>query len=179
MGYNVRLRLGIESIFLMHQAATSCCMLALPASNPPCATLLKRPSVQPGFPVWERRCFLLLPVFVAYASEYVQYFALLLVYVQEFQFVKKLLMPAAMPKDMSWLSPKRRRTTGNLKTLPNGQVNSDATNGSAPPGSPVVVRPPSAHRPISQPVVSTVNNTGDGNLFYAYARKVNQAEGLL
>ena len=79
-----------------------------------------------------------------------------------------------MPKDnMSWLTPRRRRTTGNLKQVPNGQV-SAVVNGNAPL-SPVLdevalERPPSAARAISQPTVPVVN--GDGNLFYAYARKV-------
>lgn len=111
-------------------------------------------------------------------------------------------MPA-MPRDMSsWLSPKRRRTTGNLRGM-NGTV---TTNGSGDamttvngagsdmstsppqpsiPESPTSPTPgqrrPKAVRPASQPVVrrmasSAGSSTGlgedSGNLFYAYARKV-------
>lgn len=90
-----------------------------------------------------------------------------------------------MPKDMSWLSPKRRRTTGNLKAVPNGQVTSAPTSAGSDgiPESPssTLERSQSAYRPLSQPAVSFASSNsngsvgeggGDGNLFYAYARKV-------
>ena len=88
-----------------------------------------------------------------------------------------------VPKNMSWLSPKRRRTTGNLKAIPNAQVNGDATststNGSAPT-SPLSQRPSTTHRPFTQPVITSVKPSDDGNLFYAYARKVILAnEGVV
>jgi hypothetical protein len=77
-----------------------------------------------------------------------------------------------MPKDnISWLSPRRRRTTGNLKSI-NGQVNGvtfDAPN-SPTIDEAVLERPASTQRTISQPAVPVAS--GDGNLFYAYARKV-------
>ena len=81
-----------------------------------------------------------------------------------------------MPKDnMSWLTPRRRRTTGNLKNVPNGQVNA-TVNGEGPISPTIdevpVERPPSTARAISQPAVPVANGSGDGNLFYAYARKV-------
>lgn len=104
-------------------------------------------------------------------------------------------MPA-MPKDMSWLSPKRRRTTGNLQNLPNGQIPNGNTNvnGGEVPSSPL--HPPSVPqspttsmsekrpktgRPVSQPQVRRATSSSgpltgavedSGNLFYAYARKV-------
>jgi hypothetical protein len=86
-----------------------------------------------------------------------------------------------MPKDnMSWLTPRRRRTTGNLKHIPNGQVNA-VVNADAPISPTIdevaVERPPSTARAISQPVVPVAS--GEGNLFYAYARKVRlkQSDG--
>ncbi|KAI7531685.1 hypothetical protein KC331_g13971 [Hortaea werneckii] len=117
---------------------------------------------------------------------------------------------------MSWLSPKRRRTTGNLKTLPNGDqqpssvqpppatspsnddsvtVNSNALSlptrartqptaalhGKKIPNQSTAKRPTTLARPLSQPLMSpatlpsgdgTANgDDGNGNLFYAYARK--------
>ncbi|KAK3725999.1 hypothetical protein LTR37_000147 [Vermiconidia calcicola] len=84
------------------------------------------------------------------------------------------------PKDMSWLTPKRRRTTGNLKTA-NAQVGNGSGTQAVPPvptlESPIAVeRPASTPRTISQPVVPSSSHSngdsgGDGNLFYAYARK--------
>lgn len=77
-------------------------------------------------------------------------------------------------RSMSFLSPKRRKTTGNLKI--NGQVAAEAPPPSL--GSPLAERPLATHRPVSQPVVPVVNGVGvgvgggDQNLFYAYARKV-------
>ena len=121
-------------------------------------------------------------------------------------------------KEMSWLSPKRRRTTGNLKTLPNGDqqpssvqpppatgssnddsvtVDSNAVSlptrpriqptaalhGKKIPGQFTAKRPTTLARPLSQPLMSTANSPsgdgtangddGNGNLFYAYARKVS------
>ena len=94
-------------------------------------------------------------------------------------FVGGLAMPA-LAREMSWLSPKRRRTTGNLKTVANGQVNNaesetlaSPTTGSAAPESATTERPPSTRRPFSQPSVSRGRSSTDGNLFYAYARKVS------
>ncbi|GAB1738475.1 hypothetical protein NU219Hw_g3281t1 [Hortaea werneckii] len=121
---------------------------------------------------------------------------------------------------MSWLSPQRRRTTGNLKTLPNGDqqpssvqpppattpsnddsvtVDSNAVSlptrprgqptaalhGKKIPNEPTAKRPTLA-RPLSQPLMSsatlpsgdgTANGVdGNGNLFYAYARKANDLQ---
>lgn len=86
-----------------------------------------------------------------------------------------------MPKDnISWLTPRRRRTTGNLKHVPNGQVNTAAANASVSADAPTsptvdevavaVERPNASLRTVSQPTVPIAN--GEGNLFYAYARKV-------
>ena len=84
-------------------------------------------------------------------------------------------------REMSWLSPKRRRTTGNLRKIPNGQVtvnNEDKVAPSLP--SPTLQRSVSAYRPDSIPeeVVagSSLSSASDGNLFYAYARKVGRVE---
>ncbi|KAI6843758.1 hypothetical protein KC340_g892 [Hortaea werneckii] len=124
---------------------------------------------------------------------------------------------------MSWLSPKRRRTTGNLKTLPNGDqqpfqfsiqpppatgssndasvtVESNAVSlpnrprvqptaalhGKKIPGQSTAKRPTTLARPLSQPLMSSATlQTGDGtangedgngNLFYAYARKANDLQ---
>lgn len=121
-------------------------------------------------------------------------------------------------KEMSWLSPKRRRTTGNLKTLPNGDqqpssvqpppattpsnddsvtVDSNAVSlptrprtqpkatlhGKKIPDQSTAKRPTTLARPLSQPLMSTATlqsgdgtangDEGNGNLFYAYARKVS------
>lgn len=83
-----------------------------------------------------------------------------------------------MPKEnqRSWLSPRRRRTTGNLKAIPNGQVRTSSSE-AAPTSSTidenaVLERPASTQRAISQPTVPLAD--GDGNLFYAYARKVGK-----
>lgn len=80
--------------------------------------------------------------------------------------------------EMSWLSPKRRRTTGNLKTIPNGQINNARAGGEpATPEAPSRVRTPTSERapsiprPLSQPVESSALPGSDGNLFYAYARR--------
>ncbi|KAI7235728.1 hypothetical protein KC343_g4824 [Hortaea werneckii] len=122
---------------------------------------------------------------------------------------------------MSWLSPKRRRTTGNLKTLPNGDqqpssiqpppatgssnddsvtVDSNAISlptrpriqptaalhGKKIPGQSSAKRPTTLARPLSQPLMSTATlqsgdgtangEDGNGNLFYAYARKANDLQ---
>ncbi|KXT01226.1 hypothetical protein AC578_3789 [Pseudocercospora eumusae] len=84
--------------------------------------------------------------------------------------------------EMSWLSPKRRRTTGNLKTVPNGQVkigasiaegNEQGEREAHPNRTKSMDRPPATPRPLSQPNVSNGTQSGDGNLFYAYARQGN------
>ncbi|KAK6389713.1 hypothetical protein LTR65_006195 [Meristemomyces frigidus] len=77
---------------------------------------------------------------------------------------------------MSWLSPKRRRTTGNLKTLQNSQANNNATNSANGNGNgstdTIPGSPPSTPRQLSQPVVLGASQVqADGNLFYAYARR--------
>ena len=84
---------------------------------------------------------------------------------------------------MSWLTPKRRRTTGNLKTA-NAQVGNGAGTQAVPPVPNLenliaVERPASTPRTISQPAIPSSSHSngdsgesGDGNLFYAYARKV-------
>ncbi|RMY17964.1 hypothetical protein D0867_05663 [Hortaea werneckii] len=122
---------------------------------------------------------------------------------------------------MSWLSPKRRRTTGNLKTLPNGDqqpssvqpppattpsnddsvtVDSNAVSlptrprtqptaalhGKLIPDQPTAKRPTTLARPLSQPLMSSATlpsgdgtangDDGNGNLFYAYARKANDLQ---
>ncbi|KAK5165880.1 uncharacterized protein LTR77_008803 [Saxophila tyrrhenica] len=100
-------------------------------------------------------------------------------------------------RSMSFLSPKRRKTTGNLKA--NGQQVNGNGNGSSdapatPPalGSPIEERPPPVQRYASHPVVPSASNGrvnsstglgvgeggggGDGNLFYAYARKDNDLQ---
>ncbi|RMZ04195.1 hypothetical protein D0862_05384 [Hortaea werneckii] len=122
---------------------------------------------------------------------------------------------------MSWLSPKRRRTTGNLKTLPNGDqqpssvqpppatgssnddsvtVDSNAISlptrpriqpTAAPhekkiPGQSTAKRPTTLARPLSQPLMSSATlpsgdgtangDDGNGNSFYAYARKANDLQ---
>ncbi|KAK3705910.1 hypothetical protein LTR37_013063 [Vermiconidia calcicola] len=83
---------------------------------------------------------------------------------------------------MSWLTPKRRRTTGNLKTA-NAQVGNGAGTQAVPPVPNLenliaVERPASTPRTISQPAIPSSSHSngdsgesGDGNLFYAYARK--------
>lgn len=79
----------------------------------------------------------------------------------------------------SWLSPKRRRTTGNLKTL-GGSKALAQEEGAARPTTPTRMdRPiserPTSPRPLSPPSVPSSNGSvreGEGNLFYAYARKV-------
>ena len=86
---------------------------------------------------------------------------------------------------MSWLSVRRRRTTDNLKTLPNanGLFNTDGTPAiPESPTSPTIPegttpsdeRPPTAPstptRPLFQPAISSPSLAQpDGNLFYAYA----------
>ncbi|KAK3631193.1 hypothetical protein LTR22_021200 [Elasticomyces elasticus] len=89
----------------------------------------------------------------------------------------------ALRDSMSSLSPKRRRTTGNLKTVTIGSVNDNtprtprATSpGARTPGS---ERPPPTTptaRPTSEPVQgggvpASPGFESDGNLFYAYARR--------
>ena len=86
---------------------------------------------------------------------------------------------------MSFLTPKRRKTTANLPTVNGLQVNGDAPVPPVPSlGSPISGRPAATHRPVSQPVIPSVSNGtlsdgnggGDGNLFYAYARKVSYVQ---
>lgn len=78
---------------------------------------------------------------------------------------------------LSWLTPKRRRTTGNLKT--NGHMKKVAEEGFGAIMEDGVQdqgleRPPGVSRPASQPHVPQISKGGDGGLFYAYARKVRQ-----
>lgn len=84
---------------------------------------------------------------------------------------------------MSWLTPKRRRTTGALNTLNrNGASggddgNSPQTSPSSAGGSSYRPRPPS--RKISQPLsMNGFTEPSDGNLFYAYARRVRHRKTL-
>lgn len=79
---------------------------------------------------------------------------------------------------LSWLTPKRQRTTGSLKAIPHGQQQmsivaeeeelerqtNTVSNGSE--------RPSTRSRPASQPSVPQVVKSSEGYLFYAYARKV-------
>ena len=91
-----------------------------------------------------------------------------------------------MPRDMSWLSPKRRRTTGNVPTT-SGRKNSEAGSETAlgspwlEPTTPKNERPPS--RAMSNGSSNGVpslpgssegsrDGSGEGNLFYAYAKRV-------
>ncbi|KAK6438070.1 hypothetical protein LTR95_005732 [Oleoguttula sp. CCFEE 5521] len=95
-----------------------------------------------------------------------------------------------MPRDMSWLSPKRRRTTGNLRAV-NGTL---ATNGfsegiteemevpspggrrssvSNGPTTPITSRPTLRPGFLSSSTSALPNDHGDGNLFYAYAQKAD------
>ncbi|KAK0894273.1 hypothetical protein LTR02_012381 [Friedmanniomyces endolithicus] len=94
-----------------------------------------------------------------------------------------------------FFSPKRRRTTGNLKlasslarqTSYNDDDGAPPTPGATSPraGTPGTERPPpttptprSRQRPVSQPV-SSPSSTGvetDGNLFYAYARRGDEIQ---
>lgn len=78
------------------------------------------------------------------------------------------VMPSPSP---SWLTPKRRRTTGNLRTVANGRVSNETARTTSDSGSPKIERPTNLHRPISA-LPSVGNGVDDGNLFYAYARKV-------
>ncbi|KAK3111205.1 hypothetical protein LTR53_013778 [Teratosphaeriaceae sp. CCFEE 6253] len=96
---------------------------------------------------------------------------------------------------MSWLSPKRRRTTGNLKTIAtNGQTNDEGAPVATTPGasspraraaSGAVQEPTTpTRRPLSQPVLgsgvlSSPGLENDGNLFYAYARRGDDLRYLL
>lgn len=81
---------------------------------------------------------------------------------------------------MSWLSPKRRRTTGNLKAVTSGQIsngdgndgNEDTPDSPAQAEAPTTERPPKTPRPLSQPMIDRgVASISGGNLFYAYARR--------
>ncbi|CAK1357756.1 hypothetical protein CB0940_07548 [Cercospora beticola] len=80
---------------------------------------------------------------------------------------------------LSWLTPKRRRTTGNLKT--NGHMKKVAEEGFGAIMEDGVQdqgleRPPGVSRPASQPHVPQISKGGDGGLFYAYARKDDDSE---
>lgn len=89
-----------------------------------------------------------------------------------------------MPRDMSWLSPKRRRTTTALPTVHSGRKNGiDEEQQPLSPSprftSPKPVLPsPSLKQRASRTFssASTASATappeGEGNLFYAYARQV-------
>lgn len=78
---------------------------------------------------------------------------------------------------LSWLTPKRRRTTGNLKT--NGHMKKVAEEGFGAIMEDGVPnhgseRPSGVSRPASQPHVPQISKGADGGLFYAYARKVRR-----
>jgi hypothetical protein len=86
-----------------------------------------------------------------------------------------------MPRDMSWLSPKRRRTTMPLPTTKNGRKSTSVEEERALSPSPQVQT--SSPRPVlpspdlgqrTSRVFSSASATSesDGNLFYAYARQV-------
>lgn len=92
-----------------------------------------------------------------------------------------------MPRDMSWLSPKRRRTTTALPTVHSGRKNGiDEEQQPLSPSprftSPKPVLPsPSLKQRASRTFSSastasaTASPEGEGNLFYAYARQVRGA----
>ncbi|KAF2216701.1 hypothetical protein CERZMDRAFT_80752 [Cercospora zeae-maydis SCOH1-5] len=80
---------------------------------------------------------------------------------------------------LSWLAPKRRRTTGNLKTSGHmktvaedriGTIMEDGTHHQGPE------RPAGVARPASQPHVPQISDSADGGLFYAYARKDDDSD---
>ncbi|KAM3424868.1 hypothetical protein BST61_g6845 [Cercospora zeina] len=80
---------------------------------------------------------------------------------------------------LSWLTPKRRRTTGNLKTNGHmktvaekgfGTIMEDGTYQQGPE------RPAGVSRPASQPHVPQISSSADGGLFYAYARKDSDSD---
>lgn len=89
-----------------------------------------------------------------------------------------------MPRDMSWLSPKRRRTTTALPTVNGARKNGiDEEQQPLSPSprftSPKPVLPsPSLKQRASRTFSSasttstTASPEGEGNLFYAYARRV-------
>ena len=102
--------------------------------------------------------------------------------------------------NMSWLSPKRRRTTGNLKAqATNGVVSlptdiAEDTNGTGSdsvndldevpellppvPTTPTSARPPSRHLTAASPQASAGATTNaDSNLFYAFARAAKGGGG--
>lgn len=103
---------------------------------------------------------------------------------------KQKKMPPMPRESMSWLSPKRRRTTGNLKTLRNGQNGTTENSEMAPssagystsasqrrPSSPTQTRSHSQSgtaRLVSEPMDGSEVLNPDDNLFYAYARRVSQ-----
>jgi hypothetical protein len=88
-----------------------------------------------------------------------------------------------MPRDMSWLSPKRRRTTTALPTVHSGRKNGVVEELSLSPSprftSPKPVLPSPALKQRSSRTFSSASTTsatpapeGEGSLFYAYARRV-------
>jgi hypothetical protein len=90
-----------------------------------------------------------------------------------------------MPRDMSWLSPKRRRTTTALPTAKNGRKSTTAEDARDLSPSPRVT---SSHKPVlpspdlgqrTSRVFSSASaaSESDGNLFYAYARQVCKMKG--
>ncbi|KAF2766862.1 hypothetical protein EJ03DRAFT_167640 [Teratosphaeria nubilosa] len=102
---------------------------------------------------------------------------------------------STMPRpEMSWLSPKRRRTTPNLRTITNAPiVNGNegtiplSNNGQARPTryerTPSTPTPSNAHSPLdrrpSQPSADTHVDSAvgqDGNLFYAYGRQSDDVD---
>ena len=88
----------------------------------------------------------------------------------------------AMPRDMSWLSPKRRRTTTALPTTKSGRKSIAAEDERALSPSPRVTSSPKPVLPspdfgqrtsrVFSSTSATAASESDGNLFYAYARQV-------
>jgi hypothetical protein len=88
----------------------------------------------------------------------------------------------AMPRDMSWLSPKRRRTTTALPTAKSGRKSIAAEDERALSPSPRVTSSPKPVLPspdfgqrtsrVFSSTSATAASESDGNLFYAYARQV-------
>jgi len=87
-----------------------------------------------------------------------------------------------MPRDMSWLSPKRRRTTTALPTVHSGRKNGVDEQPLSPSPrftSPKPVLPSPGLKQRASRTFSTASSTSataapdeEGNLFYAYARQV-------
>jgi len=85
-----------------------------------------------------------------------------------------------MPRDMSWLSPKRRRTTMALPTTKNGRKSTTEEERALSPSpqvqtsspKPVLPSPDLGQRTSRVFSSASATSESDGNLFYAYARQV-------